>query len=111
MNLELLPAFLVPVLVVALPITIIILMARKQNKANQQGQRNPLRPNESLRPERLQLVYRTGGWGNGAWGGGPRREIYQDTQTGVQYLVVGTGYSAAVTPVLDRDGKPFTSQF
>lgn len=34
------------------------------------------------------------------------REIYADTQTGVQYLIVNTGTGVAVTPLLGRDGKP-----
>ena len=67
------------------------------------SQRQGPRPKGAFNPERMQIVYRSGS----SWGwGGTRREIYQDTETGVQYLLVGTGYSASVTPMLDRDGRP-----
>ncbi len=32
--------------------------------------------------------------------------IIVDTETGVQYLYVYSGYGGGVTPLLDRDGKP-----
>lgn len=32
--------------------------------------------------------------------------IIVDTETGVQYLYVFSGYGGGVTPLLDRDGKP-----
>ncbi|MCL2300953.1 MAG: DUF6440 family protein [Firmicutes bacterium] len=38
------------------------------------------------------------------------REIYVDTQTGVQYLIVNTGTSVAVTLMLDAEGKPLVDK-
>ncbi len=35
--------------------------------------------------------------------------IFQDTQTGVNYLYVQSGYAGGLTPLLDRDGKPIVS--
>jgi len=70
---------------------------------NQKGQRHRLRPGQNLRPERLQIVCRSGsnwGWGSQC------REIYQDTETGVQYLIISTSYSTSVTPLLDSEGRP-----
>ena len=32
--------------------------------------------------------------------------IIVETETGVQYLYVFSGYGGGVTPLLDRDGKP-----
>ena len=79
----------------------LLLFLIKRNRGRyQDGQENPLGPNQNLQPERLQLVHRSGGWS------GPRREIYRDTRTGVQYLIIGTGYGASVTPVLDGEGRP-----
>ena len=98
-------AISVPILVVSPLVVVAVVLIRRQNSLSQQGQQHPLRMNENLNPERLQLVYRSGAWN------GPRREIYRDTQTGVQYLVVGAGAYAAVTPILDRDGKPLVDQF
>jgi len=86
-------------MVIAFLVLIVYLIRRNQNRY-QEGQQNPLRPSQNLQPERLQLIHRSGGWG------GPRREIYRDTQTGVQYLIIGTGYGASATPMLDRDGRP-----
>ena len=38
--------------------------------------------------------------------------VLQDTQTGVNYLFVQTGYAGGLTPLLDREGKPIiTSSF
>lgn len=34
-------------------------------------------------------------------------EIWLDTETGVQYIYHRDGYSGGLTPLLDRDGKPF----
>lgn len=33
-------------------------------------------------------------------------QIMVDTQTGVNYLFVKSGYGAGLTPLLDADGKP-----
>ena len=38
--------------------------------------------------------------------------VLHDTQTGVNYLFVQTGYAGGLTPLLDREGKPIiTSSF
>lgn len=37
------------------------------------------------------------------------KEIFVDTQTGVNYLWVSAGYSSSVVPLLDKDGKPLVS--
>lgn len=34
------------------------------------------------------------------------REIWVDTQTGVQYLFAASGYAGGLTALLDREGKP-----
>lgn len=34
------------------------------------------------------------------------REIFVDKETGVNYLVVTTGYGLGITPLIDKDGKP-----
>lgn len=34
------------------------------------------------------------------------QEIWQDRETGVQYLWVSSGYSSGLTVLLGRDGKP-----
>ena len=36
----------------------------------------------------------------------PAVKILTDTQTGVQYLFVQSGYAGGLTPLLGRDGKP-----
>ena len=33
-------------------------------------------------------------------------EVIVDKETGVNYLMVNTGYGAGLTPLLDRQGKP-----
>lgn len=42
-------------------------------------------------------------------GFGETAVILQDTQTGVNYLFVQTGYAGGLTPLLDREGKPIVS--
>jgi len=32
--------------------------------------------------------------------------IYVDTETGVNYLFIESGYAGGLTPLLDKDGKP-----
>jgi hypothetical protein len=32
--------------------------------------------------------------------------VFVDKETGVNYLMVSSGYSGGLTPLLDRDGKP-----
>ena len=45
-------------------------------------------------------------------GFGETATVLQDTQTGVNYLFVQTGYAGGLTPLLDREGKPIiTSSF
>jgi len=36
-------------------------------------------------------------------------QILVDTDTGVNYLFVASGYGIALTPLLDRDGKPIVT--
>ena len=36
-------------------------------------------------------------------------KILVDKQTGVNYLLVASGYAGGLTPLLDRDGKPVIS--
>lgn len=33
-------------------------------------------------------------------------KVIVDTQTGVQYLEMHSGYAGGITPLLNRDGKP-----
>ncbi len=35
--------------------------------------------------------------------------VLQDTQTGVNYLFIQSGYAGGLTPLLDREGKPIIS--
>jgi hypothetical protein len=36
-------------------------------------------------------------------------EILVDKETGVNYLIVQSGYAGGLTPLLDKDGKPVVS--
>ncbi|MDR3085519.1 MAG: DUF6440 family protein [Christensenellaceae bacterium] len=36
--------------------------------------------------------------------------VYADRATGVNYLVVNSGYGVAVTPLIDKDGKPLVTE-
>ena len=36
-------------------------------------------------------------------------EVYVDKETGVNYLLMTSGYAGGLTPLLDRDGKPVIS--
>lgn len=38
------------------------------------------------------------------------RNILVDTKTGINYLWITSGYSAALTPLLDSDGKVIVSK-
>ena len=38
-----------------------------------------------------------------------KREVWIDTQTGVNYLWFSEGYAGGLTPLLDREGKPVVS--
>lgn len=37
-------------------------------------------------------------------------QVIVDTETGVNYLSVKTGYGSGLTPLLDKDGKPFITK-
>lgn len=41
-----------------------------------------------------------------AQGGITTSQIWVDTETGVNYLYIQSGYSGGLTPLLDQDGKP-----
>lgn len=49
--------------------------------------------------ERFKLVYEYEGFIG-------RKAIYVDKETGVNYLFIGYGFGAGLTPLLDADGKP-----
>lgn len=36
--------------------------------------------------------------------------IFQDTETGVNYVYTGSGYGGGLTVLVDRDGKPIVTQ-
>ena len=36
-------------------------------------------------------------------------EIWEDKETGVNYVFHASGYAGGMTPLLDRDGKPVVS--
>ncbi len=36
--------------------------------------------------------------------------IFVDKETGVNYLYVGNSYGGGLTPLLNKDGKPFISK-
>lgn len=38
------------------------------------------------------------------------RQILVDKETGVNYLVLKSGYGVSVTPILDKDGKPIITE-
>ena len=40
---------------------------------------------------------------------GTKREVWVDTQTGVNYIWFSEGYAGGLTPLLDRDGRPVIS--
>ena len=37
-------------------------------------------------------------------------EIFVDKETGVNYLMVRSGYGAGLTPLIDADGKPIVTK-
>lgn len=37
------------------------------------------------------------------------RQILVDKETGVNYLVVKSGYGLGITPILDKEGKPIVT--
>jgi len=38
------------------------------------------------------------------------RQILIDKETGVNYLMVKSGYGLGITPLLDKDGKPIVTK-
>ena len=54
------------------------------------------------RDKRFEIIYKEGG------GFAPTKQILLDRETGVQYLLFASGYGIAMTPLLDKDGKPTT---
>lgn len=38
------------------------------------------------------------------------RQVLVDTETGVNYLVLKSGYGLGITPILDKDGKVVTTK-
>lgn len=38
------------------------------------------------------------------------RQILVDKETGVNYLVLKSGYGLGITPILDKDGKPIITK-
>ena len=55
--------------------------------------------------ERFQIVQQEG---NGLTS--PQRVVLMDTTTGVQYLVVQSGYAGGLCPLVNRDGGPLMWQ-
>lgn len=53
--------------------------------------------------KRFEVIYKQGS------GFGAYFRILRDTQTGVEYLFMGEGYGAGLTPLLDASGKPVVS--
>jgi len=53
--------------------------------------------------DRLRVIHRSGGGLKDY-----NREILEDSQTGVQYLIVSGANGLGITPILDRDGKPLS---
>ena len=37
-------------------------------------------------------------------------EIWVDTETGVNYLFIASGFGGGLTPLLDKDGKPIITK-
>lgn len=50
--------------------------------------------------KRFEVIYKEGG------GFGASKQILVDHETGVKYLLFFSGYGVAMTPLLDKDGKP-----
>lgn len=38
------------------------------------------------------------------------RQVLVDKETGVNYLVIISGYGLGITPILDQDGKPIVTK-
>ena len=54
--------------------------------------------------KRFDIIYKEGGAFTSI------RKILLDTETGIKYLMVESGYGIALTPLLDKDGKPQTDE-
>ena len=93
---------LIPMVALVIVFAIAFLVVIMKRAKNDEGPLIMGKNNAPLDGERLSVVYRNGG---GFYG--PRREIWLDSQTGVQYLMVTTNYGTSVTPLLDRDGRPY----
>lgn len=52
--------------------------------------------------KRFEVIYKEGG------GFSAVKQILLDRETGVQYLLFASGYGIAMTPLLDKQGKPLT---
>ena len=55
--------------------------------------------------KRFEVIYKQGS------GFGAYFRILRDRQTGVEYLFMGEGYGAGLTPLLDAPGKPVVSAY
>ena len=51
-----------------------------------------------MNDKRFQIIYSQGAM--------EHFKVIVDTETGVQYLAMISGYAGGLTPLLDRDGKP-----
>ncbi len=38
------------------------------------------------------------------------KQILVDMETGVNYLLIKSGYGLAITPIIDKDGKPIITK-
>ena len=93
--------FVPAVLMLFAVVLLTVILIKKQQK---NGGLPPLGQNNApIKAERLRTIHRSGG---GQYG--HRREILEDAHTGVQYLVITSYYGISVTPLLERDGRPFT---
>ena len=50
---------------------------------------------------RFEVIYKEGHGALSAF-----KKILRDNETGIQYLVIESGYGVALTPLLDKEGKP-----
>lgn len=53
--------------------------------------------------KRFEVIYKQGS------GFGAYFRILRDRETGVEYLFMGEGYGAGLTPLLDASGRPVVS--
>jgi len=93
-------SMLIPLAIAMLILLVAIVFGRRKQRegVSPAAERTP----KTARAGRLSTLYRNdGGFFE------PRREVLVDNETGVQYLMVSTNYGTSVTPLLDRDGRPF----